>query len=108
MSASALPTRGGGDGSKGAKAGAKERGRDRPQGGARQGSAAACPFSGEGGNLWWVLHKRSRGAAGRGIAVVGGEEGLLFNCQPKYEDELSLVWKVADGLIPRFFLARAK
>lgn len=74
----------------------------------------AGPFLGEEGNLWWVLHERSRGAVGRGIAVEVGRrrKGCYLIASPssisKYEDELSLVWKVADGLIVRFSLARAK
>lgn len=74
----------------------------------------AGPFLGEEGNLWWVLHERSHGAVGRGIAVEVGRRraGCYLIASPssisKYEDELSLVWKVADGLIVRFSLARAK
>lgn len=78
--------------------------------------SAACLLSGGEGNLWWVLHERSCGTVGRGIAVaVGsrvGRKGCYLIASPgsisKYKDELSLVWKVADGLIVRFSLARAK
>lgn len=110
-SASALPNQGSGDISRQPKPGQKELGRDWPQ-----WIMAACLFSGEEGNLWWALQERSYGAVGRGIAVeVGrrvGRKGCYLIASPssisKYEDELSLVWKVADGLIVRFCLARAK
>lgn len=63
-----------------------------------------------------MLHERSCGAAGRGIAVEArrrvGRKGCCLIASPgsirKYEDELLLVWKVTDGLIVRFSLARAK
>lgn len=79
--------------------------------------SAACLLSGGEGNLWWVLHERSCPCTvGRGIAVAVGSrvwrKGCYLIASPpsisKYKDELSLVWKVADGLIVRFSLARAK
>lgn len=74
---------------KGAKTRENERGRDQLQGDTWQRSTAAHPFSGEGENSWWGMHERT---CGTGIELLrleeGREEGLLFNCQPWFYQQI--------------------